>query len=70
MERIADFYDKAIKSNGWTVVDTTRDPEISNWELKKGDKSEGRVEIRQDKQSGGMVIVIVRTEKKAEQKVG
>jgi hypothetical protein len=70
MERIADYYDKAIKSNGWTVVDTTRDPEISNWALKKGDKSEGKVEIRQDKQSGGMVIVIVRTEKKAEQKVG
>jgi hypothetical protein len=70
MERIADYYDKAIKSNGWTVVDTTRDPEISNWDLKKGDKSEGKVEIRKDPQSGGMVIVIVRIDKKAEQKVG
>lgn len=70
MERIADYYDKAIKSNGWTVIDTTRDPELSDWSLKKGDKSEARVEIRKDPQSGGMVIVLVRTEKKPEQKVG
>ncbi len=70
MDKIAEFYDKAIKANGWTVVDTTRDPEISEWRLKKGDRSEGKVEIRKDPQAGGMVVIIVRTEKLPEPRVG
>jgi hypothetical protein len=62
MDRIADFFDKAIKSNGWEVTTRSRDPEFSEWKLKKGDRDRGGVTVKKDPTRGGaMVIQIART---------
>ena len=61
MDKIADFYDKALKANNWTIVDKTRDVELSEWVLKKGDRDEGKVQIRKAP-TGGLYIIIVRVE--------
>lgn len=62
MNKIADFYDKSIKSNGWTVVDRLRDPELSQWILKKGNDNEAKVEVRKDPASKSMFIALARTQ--------
>lgn len=67
MDEIAAFYDKAIKSNGWTVTVRNRDPEFSEWKVKKGDRDEGRVMVKKDAK-GGLTIQIVRTNKPVEKK--
>jgi hypothetical protein len=43
MDGIAAFYDKAIKSNGWEVTVRNRDPEYSEWRVKKRGSEEGGV---------------------------
>jgi hypothetical protein len=68
MDSIAAFYDKAIKSNGWELTVRNRDPEFSEWKVKKGDKDEGRVTVRKDPAKGGLTIQIVRTAKPVEKK--
>jgi len=68
MDNVAAFYDKAIKSNGWEVTTRNRDPEFSEWNLKKGDKDEGRVSVRWDPAKGSLTIQIVRTSKPVEKK--
>jgi hypothetical protein len=71
MDKIADFYDKAVKANKWTVSDKTRDPEFSEWVLAKGSDDEGKVQIKKDPKSNRFFIVIVRVQKiagNAEQK--
>jgi hypothetical protein len=62
MNKIADFYDKAVKSNGWTVSDKLRDQELSQWVLKKGNDNEAKVEIRKDPKSNAMFIALARTQ--------
>lgn len=57
MDSIAAFYDKAIKSNGWQVTVRNRDPEYSEWRVKKGDKEEGGVTIKRDPNRGNMIII-------------
>jgi hypothetical protein len=62
MDRIADFFDKAIKSNGWEITTRSRDPEYSEWKMKKGDRDRGGVTVRKDPTRGGaMVIQIARS---------
>jgi hypothetical protein len=68
MDRIAAFYDKAIKGSGWEVTVRNRDPEYSEWRLKKGDKDEGAVTVKKDPTRGTMIIQIVRTNKLVEKK--
>ena len=68
MDSVAAFYDKAIKSNGWEVTVRNRDPEFSEWRLKKGAKDEGRVIVKRDPAKGGLTIQIVRTSKPVEKK--
>jgi hypothetical protein len=63
MDSIAAFYDKSIKSNGWEVTVRNRDPEFSEWKVKKGDRDEGQVTVKRDPVKGGLVIQIVRTTK-------
>lgn len=68
MDSIAAFYDKAIKTGGWEVKERNRDSEFSEWQLKKGDKDEGRITVKKDPVRGGLVIQIVRTSKTPEKK--
>ena len=69
MDSIAAFYDKAIKSGRWEVTVRNRDPEYSEWRLKKGDKEEGAVTVKKDPTRGGsMIIQLVRTNKLDEKK--
>jgi len=62
MDAIASFYDDAVKKNGWTVTDKTRDPELSEWNVKKGDRDTGRVRVLKDPRTGLLDIMIVRTQ--------
>jgi hypothetical protein len=66
MDAIADFYDKAVRDNKWTVVDKTRDPELSEWILKKGEVGEGKIQIKKNPNRNSYYIVIARTEKTAQ----
>jgi hypothetical protein len=63
MDKIALFYDQAIKTNKWTVVDKIVDPELSEWNLKKGEGNSGKVQVKKDVKTNIMNIVIVRGEK-------
>ena len=65
MDKIAEYYERIIKSNGWKVTNKTRDVEFSEWDLKKGEQDEARVEVRKPPQGGGLFIAISRVEKPA-----
>ena len=62
-ERIAEFYDQAIKKNGWTVVYNTRDAEYYKWELRKGTGSEALIEVKSDGKSLRKNIMLSRVER-------
>ena len=63
MDKITAFYDQVIKANKWTIVDKLKDPELSEWNLKKGEENSAKVQVKKDLASGTMNIVIVRGEK-------
>ena len=63
MDKIALFYNEVIKTNKWTVVDKIIDPELSEWNLKKGEENSGKVQVKKDVKTNIMNIVIVRGEK-------
>jgi hypothetical protein len=65
MDAIADFYDKAVKAHKWTLVDRVRDPEASEWVLKKGETAEGKIQVRKNPNRNSFYIIIARTEKAA-----
>ena len=67
MEKIVAFYDKAIKSNGWTVSEKLNDPDISTWTLKKGNDNEAKIEVRKNPQGKTMYIAIARTQTQPKQ---
>jgi hypothetical protein len=62
-DRIAEFYDQAIKKNGWTVVHKTSDPEYYKWELRKGKSSEALIEVKSDGKSIRKSILLSRAER-------
>ena len=62
MDKVAAFFDQAIKNNHWTVSDRTIDPDISEWTLEKGKDNSGKVRANKD-QTGRVNIIIVRGEK-------
>lgn len=68
MDSIAAFFDKVIKSNGWEVTVRNRDPEYSEWRVKKGGKDEGAVTIRRDPARGSVTIQIARSSTLEEKK--
>ena len=63
MDKIADFYERVIKENKWTVVDKVRDPEFSEWTLSKSNDNSAKIQIKKDPQSSALDIIIVRGEK-------
>lgn len=67
IEKVVEYYEKAVKKYRWKVVNNMRDPEIYKWELKKGDRDEGLVQVK--KETNGMIsIVLTRIEKPPEPK--
>jgi hypothetical protein len=62
-ERIAQFYDQAIKQNGWKVVSNTRDPEYYKWELRKGTTSEALIEVKSNGTATRKNILLSRAER-------
>ena len=66
LEKITAFYEKAIKSNGWTVEGKSINQEQAEWSLKKVFDNEGKVQVVKNPQSNAFNIVIVRTEKIAQ----
>ena len=63
IDKIAAFYDKAIKSNGWTVVTKLADPEIYKVSLKKDAFNEAIIQVEKDPQSGIRRIGLTRLQK-------
>lgn len=62
MDKITAFYEQVIKTNRWQVIDKIIDPELSEWNLRKGDDG-AKVQVKKDSQSGAMNIMLVRGEK-------
>ncbi|MFL6215079.1 MAG: hypothetical protein ACJ74J_14440 [Blastocatellia bacterium] len=65
MDKIAAFYDKVVKSNGWDVTQRQIDPEYSEWRMKKGVNDEAQVTVRKPPQGKTLVIAAARTAKPA-----
>lgn len=63
MGLIAEFYQKAIKDNRWTVVASVIDPELSEWTIKKGEENTAKIEVKKDPATSKMNISILRAEK-------
>lgn len=61
MAKITEFYDRAVKSNGWTIESETREPEKYRLNLRKGDKDAGTVEVTPDAAGKRLTIAISRT---------
>jgi hypothetical protein len=70
MDKIAAFYDKIVKSNGWDVTQRQVDPEYAEWTMKKNTSDEAKVVVQKPKQGprqGNMyMIVAARTAKSAQ----
>jgi hypothetical protein len=66
MDKITAFYEKVFKENKWLVTDRINDPELSEWNLKKGESNSARVQVKKDPRQASMNIIIVRTEKMEE----
>ena len=62
IEKVAAFYNNAIKSNGWTVSTTTHEPEFYQIDFKKGDTHQGTVQARKNPQTGYVDIGLSRVE--------
>jgi hypothetical protein len=63
LDKIVAFYEKAIKSNAWTVDSKSVDTESAEWNLRKAFDNEARVQVKKDPRTNALNIVIVRTEK-------
>ena len=66
MDKIAAFYNQALKDNQWKINDKIIDPEMCEWNLEKGKDNTGKVQVKRDPQTGRKSIIIVRGEKIAE----
>jgi hypothetical protein len=63
LDTISAFYDKAIKSNGWSVANKLTDPEVYKVTLKKDAFNEAIVQVEKDPQTGYRRIVLTRLQK-------
>jgi len=48
-EKVVAFYDQAVKKNGWTIVDNSRDPNKYQWTLLK-ESGQGMIVIAKEEQ--------------------
>lgn len=63
MEKIAAFYDKAIKAQGWTVANKLADQEMYKVQLKKDANNEAIVQVEREPQARHLRIVLTRLQK-------
>jgi len=63
VDQIAAFYEKTVKSQGWSVSNRLADPEIYRLTLKKDAFNEAIVQVEKDPQSGNRRIVLTRLQK-------
>ena len=63
VDKIAAFYNNAIKSNGWTVVSKAQEPELYKIELKKGDIHYGSVQAQKNPLASTVDILLSRIER-------
>lgn len=63
IEKVRAFYEKVIRGHNWTVTSQITEPENYKWNLKKGDRDEGLVQIRKDPGARGLTIILSRLEK-------
>ncbi|MEW6128240.1 MAG: hypothetical protein AB1757_14465 [Acidobacteriota bacterium] len=68
VDKVAAFYDKSIKSKGWTVVSRTNDAAFYEWNLKKGESDTGAVKVMFDESNKTVLISLTRTEPNPEKK--
>lgn len=70
MDKIAAYYDKIIKSNGWDVTQRQVDPEYAEWMMKKNASDEAKIVVQKPKQGNRptnmFMIVAARTAKSAQ----
>jgi len=62
MEKVTEFYDRAARSNGWTIASQSREPETFRLDLKKGPKDAGTVQVAKVAGGRGVSIIISRTQ--------
>lgn len=62
LEKIAAYYDKAAKDNGWTVSSRASDKSFYKVELKKGDSNRATVQAGKDQGANTVTIGITRFE--------
>lgn len=63
MDAIVAFYQQVIKDHQWTLVDKTIDPDMSEWNLKKGEENSAKIQVRRDPTTGRKTIFVSRGEK-------
>jgi hypothetical protein len=68
VEKVAAFYDRAVKGKGWKVINRLSDPEFFQLDVEKGKLHEGAVKVKKDSTTGQTSIVISRIEKPADKK--
>ncbi|HWP45223.1 MAG TPA: hypothetical protein VNO14_18420 [Blastocatellia bacterium] len=68
VDKIAAFYDRAIKSNGWKVLSDQRDQGVMKIEVQKGDRNQGQVNVFRDDKTGVVSISISRIERPVQPK--
>jgi len=62
LEKIAAYYDKAIKDHGWTVSSRTSDASLYKIELKKGDSNRAVVQADKAEEAGTITIGLTRVQ--------
>ncbi|HET9531828.1 MAG TPA: hypothetical protein VFQ92_15825 [Blastocatellia bacterium] len=66
LDKIAAFYERAIKTNGWKVVSDQRDKDVMKIEVNKGERDEGLIRVLKDEKTGLVNIGLSRIEKPAQ----
>jgi hypothetical protein len=59
-ERVTAFYDQAVKENGWTIDDNSRDADSYVWQLSRGQTDHAAIRVDKD-QLGRVTIGMART---------
>jgi hypothetical protein len=62
VDKVVEFYEKAARSNGWTILSKDNNGEVAAIDFKKGEKDNGGVRVQRDAQTNVVTIFIARAE--------